>query len=72
MLNVEARVAEWRSLYGALDAAQQRLQRVREGRGDCDLPASALEIEVRRLQRESDRALHELDAALAACRAARH
>lgn len=72
MLNVQARLAEWRSLYGALNAAEQRLRRARDGQCECGLPASALETEVRRLQRESERALHDVDVALAACRAVPH
>lgn len=70
MLNVEARVAEWRRLYGALDIAESRLQRARNGSCTCGRSASELESEVQRLKRESDRALQAVDAALAATKAA--
>jgi hypothetical protein len=70
MINVEARVAEWRRLYGALDIAESRLQRVRSGSCTCGRGAVELELEVLRLKRENERALHAVDAALAATKAA--
>ncbi len=69
MPNVEARVAEWRRLYGALDSAESRLQRARSGCCTCGRGAAELEREVLRLQRESETALHAVDAALAATKA---
>jgi hypothetical protein len=68
MLNVEARVAEWRRLYGVLDIAQSRLQRARAGCCTCGRSTAEHEMEVQRLQRESEHALHAVDAALAATR----
>lgn len=70
MCDVEARVAEWRSLYGALQTAEFRLGEARAGRGAR--PAGDLEAEVRRLQDQSNRALRAIDEALAARRRVRH
>jgi hypothetical protein len=64
MLNVEARLAEWRSLYAALGAAELRLQEARAA-GRHDAAAVRLELEVRRLRAEGELALRAVDAALA-------
>ncbi|HEY0887502.1 MAG TPA: hypothetical protein VGE20_19560 [Ramlibacter sp.] len=69
MWKVETRVAEWRSLYGALATAELRLREARAARVDGRRTAE-LEFEVSRLQDESDRALQAIDAALAGARTA--
>ena len=68
MWSVEARLAEWRGLYGALVTAELRLREARAGRtgGPC---TAELEREGSRLQDESSRALRAVDGALAAARA---
>ena len=68
MLNVEARLAEWRSLYTALGAAELRLQEA-TATGRRDAAAARLELEVRRLRADGELALQAVDAALAACHA---
>jgi hypothetical protein len=70
MLNVETRVAEWHSLYGALGAAESRLQQAKAARADA-AAAAELEVEVRRPRGARERALQAVDAALADCRARR-
>lgn len=70
MLTVETRLAQWRSLYEALGAAEQRLGRARAGTCTCGVPAETLKVEVLRLQDEAERALKEVDTALAASKAA--
>ena len=72
MLTVETRVAEWRRLYAALDIAESRLQRARAGCCTCGRGAAELELEALRLKADSERALHGVDAALAATKAHQH
>ena len=70
MLTVECRVAEWRHLYDALGAAEQRLHKARDGRCTCGRSPNELQCEVLRLQDATERALHAVDAALAASKVA--
>lgn len=67
MWRVESRLAEWRSLYGALVTAELRLREARAGRAGHRSTAE-LEFEVSRLQDESNRALQAVDAALVLAR----
>lgn len=68
MWRVESRLAEWRSLYGALVTAELRLREARTRR-PADGATAELEFEVSRLQDASNRALQAVDAALACARA---
>lgn len=67
MWRVESRLAEWRSLYGALVTAELRLREARAGR-TAGGATTELEFEVSRLQDASNRALQAVDAALAGVR----
>ncbi|HKB53504.1 MAG TPA: hypothetical protein VKD22_05835 [Ramlibacter sp.] len=70
MLTVECRVAEWRRLYDAVGAAEQRLHNAQDGRCTCGRSPHELQCEVLRLQDAAERALHAVDAALAASKVA--
>ena len=68
MRTVELKLACWRRLYGELTDAQQRLSEAKRRRPGLTA-AEELEAQVLRLQQESNRALDEVHAALAARRA---
>ena len=70
MLTVECRVAEWRRLYDVLGAAEQRLRNAQGGRCTCGRSPQDLQCEVLQLRDATERALHAVDAALAASKLA--
>jgi DNA-binding transcriptional MerR regulator len=60
---VAAKIARWKELYFELNDVRSRL---RDGPADAGASASQLRFELRRLQRESEKVLDELLAAVAA------
>lgn len=65
MTKVEAKLAIWHRLYRELGEAHKRLTASPDGRTRAEL-----ESEVRRLRRESDLALHDVNDAMSSERAA--
>jgi len=63
MYKVEAKLARWKQLYVELNDARSRLRDTHE---DPSSGTTQLRAEVRRLQRESQKALDEIHAAVAA------
>ena len=70
MLTVETKVARWRTLYGEMCEAEQRLRQAQDGERSAGATIAQLEGEVRALQRRCDDALDEVGTALAATRPA--
>ena len=60
---VAAKIARWKELYFQLNDVRSRL---RDGPVDAGATTSQLMFELRRLQRESEKALDEVHAAVAA------
>jgi hypothetical protein len=69
MQTVELKLAHWRKIYGELNDVQQHLREAKARRPDAYAAAAELEARVSRLQQESNGALDEVHAALAASRA---
>ena len=63
MDQVAAKIARWKALYFELNEVQSRL---RDGPADAGASTSQLKFQARRLQRESEEALDEVHAAVAA------
>ncbi len=69
MQTVELKLAYWRKVYGELNETLQRLREVKAGRPDGHSVAAELEARVSQLEQESNGALDEVHAALAASHA---
>ena len=63
MDQVAAKIARWKELYFELNDVRTRL---RDGPAEAGASTSQLRFELRRLQRESEKALDEVHAAVAA------
>ena len=70
MLTVETKLARWRTLYGEMCEAEQRLRQAQAGERSAGATIAQLEGEVRALQQRCDGALDEVGMALAARRPA--
>lgn len=68
MLTVEKNLVRWRTFYGELCEAEQRLRQAQADRGSCGASTVEMEREVRELQERCEGALDEVGAALAARR----
>lgn len=70
MLTVETKLARWRTLYGEMCEAEQRLRQAQDGERPASAMIAQLEEEVRALQQRCNGALDEVGMALAAKRPA--